>query len=121
MTLSKRQETAAAICAELHKLGVAIINPMPLSDDQHLRYHVIDSQRDAILEKLCGWGWHPQYLQPLPRVCPQPYGLVPASIYEIRIEHERQPIPDRKIYGEVAERKKTEAEIQGVKKYLGIG
>jgi hypothetical protein len=41
---------------------------------------------------------------------------IPASVFEIRIPEEREPVPDRKIYGEVAEQKKTDTELQAMKK-----
>jgi hypothetical protein len=121
--LSERQKKADAIARELRLAfgdDAAVINPMPLDPDQQLRIQVLDSKRDAFIEKMCGWGWLPAFYCVQYRVSTGNYGLIPASVFEIKIEEERQPIPDRKIYGEVAERKKTATEVEVVRKHLGL-
>jgi hypothetical protein len=43
-----------------------------------------------------------------------------ARMYELDLPRERQPVlDDRTIKGEVAERVKTSAEVEAVRKYLG--
>lgn len=120
--MTPRQQKAAAISRRLRRdFGddAQVINPMPLDASQQLRIQVIDAKRDAVLEMLFGLGWLPQFLQIHHRVSSKNYGLIPASIYEIKIEEERPVIPDRKIYGEVEERKKSDAEVRSVMKHLG--
>jgi hypothetical protein len=121
--MTPRQQKAAAISRALRRdfgEDAVVINSLPLQDDQQLRIQVIDSKRNAFIEKMCGWGWLPQYLHIHHRVSTTNYSLVPASIFEVRIEEERPIIPDRKIYGEVEERKKTAAEVEAVRKHLGL-
>ena len=122
--LSERQKKADDINRELRQAfgdDCVIINAMPLDPDQQLRIQVLDSKRDAFIEKMCEWRWIPSYVCVQYRVSTQGgYGLIPASVFEVRIEHERQPVPDRKIYGEVAERKKTADEVEAVRKHLGL-
>ena len=66
--LAERQQLAAALSRELHKLGVAVINPMPLPDDKRLRFQVLDTDRHKVLERLC-WNWGPICCGTMPRVC----------------------------------------------------
>jgi hypothetical protein len=50
--LTERQKTAQAIAAELHRLGAAVICLLPLPPDQQMRFQVLDTDRDAVLEKV---------------------------------------------------------------------
>jgi hypothetical protein len=123
--MTSRQQKAAAISRALRRdFGddAAVISNMPLMPDQQLRIRVVDAKRDAVVTKLCEWGWHPQYLQfHMHSSTRNGYSLIPAAIYEVRIEEERQPIPDRKIRGEVEEKpQKSEFETEAVRRYLGI-
>jgi hypothetical protein len=43
-----------------------------------------------------------------------------AQIYEIDLPRERQPVVDDRIHGEIAEQKKSEVELEALRKYLGI-
>jgi hypothetical protein len=48
--------------------------------------------------------------------------MEPATLYELALEPERQPIPDDRqvIRGELASREKTALEIEALRKYLGM-
>src|SRR5262245_11320908 len=120
MMLSERQKTAAAIAGELHRLGAWVISPMPLADNQSLRWQVLDVDREAILEKVSSWGWSAALKCTVPRFTAR--GPSPSSIYEIDLPRERQPVPqDRSIpHSEIAERKQTAGELMAMKKHLGL-
>jgi len=45
--------------------------------------------------------------------------MAAASIYEITLPKDRQPIPDVTIHGEPAKREKTKDEVEKVLRYLG--
>jgi hypothetical protein len=98
--LSQRQKTAAAIAAELHRLGVPVTNPMPLADGSRLRFQLLDSNRDAIISKLAGWGW-------LPIPCGAglrfdiDYVAKPVTTYELDLPADRPPIPTERGGGRV--------------------
>jgi hypothetical protein len=78
---------------------------------------VLDASREQVVQKLSEWNWTPVLLSAFPRVCPD--GMRPASFYEIDLPRERQAIPqDTRVYGEIAERKKTDAELEGFRRYL---
>jgi hypothetical protein len=119
--MTPRQQKAAAIARALRRdFGddAVVINPLPLDPGQQLRIQILDSKRDAVIEKLCGWGWLPNYLQVHYRVTNQ--GLIPASIHEVKIEEERPIVPDaRKIPVDAAERKKMDDEVKATMKALG--
>jgi hypothetical protein len=115
--MNKRQQQADFIAREIARMGAWCINPMPLDDDAKLRFQVLDTDIDKVVRMLCESGFLPARLQVHYRVTTS--GLVPATLFEIDIPHERQPIPDRKIYGEVEERKKTASEVAAVMKHLG--
>src|SRR5262249_45702962 len=118
--LTERQQTAQALMHELHRMGAAVINPMPLADGAKLRFQVLNDYRQAILEKLSSWGWFPALCSTGPRFMPN--GTAPlASTYEIDLPANRQPVAadDRTMPGEIAKREKTSIEIEGILKYLG--
>src|SRR5262245_62849434 len=104
--LTERQKTAQAIAAELHKLGASVISPLPLADNQALRWQVLDADREAILEKVSSWGWSAALKNTLPRFTAR--GPGPSSVYENDWPRGRQAVVDtRTIQGEIAERKKS--------------
>jgi hypothetical protein len=115
--LTPRQQTAASLAHQLQLMGAWVTNAMPLDADGRLRFQVLDKDRNAILEKLASWDWSPVFVGTLPRVHFD--GMKPASLYEIDLPRERQAISqDTRIYGEIAEKKKTDAEIEGIRRYL---
>jgi hypothetical protein len=119
MVLTERQQTAQALMHEIHRLGAAVVNPMPLADGAKLRFQVLNDHRQAILEKLSSWGWFPALCSQGPRFMPN--GTAPlASTYEIDLPADRPPVADdRTMPGEIAVKKKTSVEIEGILKYLG--
>src|SRR5262245_57068672 len=91
MTLSPRQEQAAAINYELPPDAAWILNPMPLSRDaQHLRIQVLNTHRDAVLELLSNMGWSAMPESTLARISPG--GLREATIYKVHIPADRIPV-----------------------------
>jgi hypothetical protein len=116
---TERQETAASLAAELHRLGAAVINSLPLDPNAKLRFQVLDVDREKVLEKLASWEWPAVFVASLPRVTFN--GMQAASVYEIALPSERQPVVDDRqtIYGEIAERKKTPGESEAMLKHLG--
>jgi hypothetical protein len=121
--LSERQQKAAALARELQKLdGVWVTNPMPLDDNARgLRVQILDSERQKSLTLLEDWGWTPTWCSNLPRVCTDGWKL--ASVYEIDLPRERQPVADGKIQGEIANReeeKKNAMQVALMRKHLGL-
>jgi hypothetical protein len=117
--LTERQQTAAALAREIQRMGAFVVNPMPLPDDQKLRLQVLDANRQQVLEQLSQWNWSPTFYGTLPRICSDGWKL--ASLYEIDLPRERQPVLDDRqtIYGEIARPEKTDVELEGIRKYLG--
>jgi len=120
--LSERQLQAQAIAGELAKLGAWCISPLPLDDSQPLRWQVLDSDRDAVLEKVGSWGWSAVMRGSIPRFCPS--GPLQSSVYEIDLPKPRQVVVDTRIVprGEVVEqeRRKSAAELKAMRKHLGL-
>jgi hypothetical protein len=124
MLLNNRQQQAQAIARELQKFdGVWVINPMPLNDNNQLRIQILEAScdRNRIFQAVADWGFGtPAFVSMTPRIIGS--GMAMASIYEIEIERERQPIVDRTIRGELAEpHKKSDIELEGFRRYLGLG
>jgi hypothetical protein len=120
MTLSPRQQRADFLARTIQGFGAWVVSPLPLDDAASLRYQVLDGDADRLVEIICGlgMGFMPARLQVHYRVTSS--GLKPATLFEVNIPRERQQIPDRKIYGEVEERKKTDAEVEAVRRHLGM-
>jgi hypothetical protein len=117
--LTERQETAEALAGEISRLGAWCVSSMPLNADAKLRFQVCDEDREKVLEKLSSWNWSPVFVASLPRVTFN--GMQAASLYEIALPGERQPVVDDRqtIYGEIGERKKTSGEAEAMLKHLG--
>jgi hypothetical protein len=116
--LSERQQTAEALAREIGRMGAWIISPLPLDAGARLRFQVLDTDRDQVIEKLSSWNWSPALCGMTPRVTYA--GLQPASIYEIDLPS-GQPIVDRSIRAdETAGQKEPAAEILAVLKHLGL-
>lgn len=118
--LSQRQTKAADLARELGKFeGVWITSPLPLDDGAKLRFQVLDGDRNRVLQTLQDWGWEPQFVSVLPRVTF--VGFAGACVYEVDLPRERAAVPvdDRTIRGELADRKKSDAEVEAVLRYLG--
>ena len=92
--------------------------PLPLADSaKGIRFQVLDSAREKVLERLSSWDWSPAYVGILPRITPK--GMQAATLYEINLPPDTPIVVDRTIRAEVAERKKTQAEVEAVRHYLG--
>jgi hypothetical protein len=126
--LSERQKKAELLARELAQCsGVWVTSPMPLDDSARaLRFQVLDTERDSVVEELCAGGWIPNQVSAFPRFTAG--GLVAASMFEIAIEKERQPVPDDgpKMPGEAIDaanreaKKKMDAEIAAFRKSAGL-
>jgi hypothetical protein len=125
--LTLRQEKAQKLADELGRCrGCWVVTPLPLDNDTRgLRVQILDSERDSVVEELCGSGRLPNLVSPFPRFTSA--GLVPASMFEIEISKERQPVPDSpKIESgmvELAERQaktRAAAELKAFRKAVGI-
>ena len=117
--LTERQQTAEALAREIARMGAWCVSPMPLDNNAKLRFQVMDSDRDVVISKLASWDWLPVPCSSFPRITHG--GWMAAQIYEIDLPREQSPIPDeRSIKGEIAERKKSEVELEALRKYLGI-
>ena len=115
--LSERQKTAQALSHSINAMGAWVVSPLPLDDKARLRFQVMDTDRDRVIEKLSSWDWSPAFVGILPRITPQ--GMQAATLYEINLPPDTPIVVDRTIRAEVAERVKTASEIEAVKKYLG--
>jgi hypothetical protein len=118
--LSERQQTAAALAREIQGLGGWVVSPMPLDDWAKLRFQVLDSNRQQVLEKLSSWDWSPTWCNNMPRVTSG--GMQLASVYEIDLPLPRQPVAAdyKTISGELASSApKSDYEVEQVMRYLG--
>src|SRR5262245_55566535 len=110
--LNQRQQLAATMERELDALECCwVVSPLPLDDSKHLRVQIADVARNEVVQKIRDWGYEPKFVSLLPRVHPI-FGMQGACVYEIDLPRERQAIPDDRIYGELAERKKKSAQSQ---------
>jgi hypothetical protein len=118
--LTERQKKAETLAHELRAAGAAVTSALPLADGAKLRFQVLDSIAEAVLADLRDSEWSPALVGSLPRICID--GMKAASLYQIDLPSERQPIPnDRQtIQGERASREKTSIEIEALRKYLGM-
>ena len=118
MMLSDRQKKAETLARELQAAGAAVTTALPLADGAKLRFQVLDSIAEAVLEDLRGSEWSPAFVSTLPRITHK--GMEAASVYEINLP-ERQPVADDRIHGEIAVRDpKMEADILAMLKACGF-
>jgi hypothetical protein len=124
--MNERQKKAQDLARELEQMGAWVVTPLPLDDDTRgLRVQILDTERDKVITELCAAGWVPAFLQGHPRFTPN--GLIPASLFEIVIEKERQLVSDDrpKVSNEIAElakreeKRKADATIAAFKKHIG--
>src|SRR5262249_28382262 len=90
--LTKRQETAAAVAAELARVGGHVVSPMPLHDAHHLRFDVAHDLRDSIVQKVISWGWKLRPCGETERILPATNGQpmpIMVSVYEIALPREQ--------------------------------
>src|SRR5262249_15765168 len=114
-----RQRTAQALSHSINAMGAWVTSPLPLDDKARLRFQVLDTDRERVIEKLSSWDWSPVPVSFLPRISPA--GMQPATLYEIHLPPDPAAVVDERkmIPGEVAERKKTSVEVEALRKYLG--
>ena len=118
--LTPRQQQAEAIARELGRLGVAVLNPLPLAAEDKLRFQVTDEQCQAILEKVSTWGWSVALCNTVPRFCLDG-SVKSAAVYEINLGPDRQVIPtDDRHHGEIG-REKPSAEVVAMLAAIGFG
>jgi hypothetical protein len=90
--LTPRQQLAADLSADLQKMGAAVITPLPLSPDARgLKVQIQTADRDRIVTAICEAKWIPSQLHSMPYFFNN--RMVDASLWEIPIPHERQPVP----------------------------
>jgi hypothetical protein len=118
--LNKRQQTAAALSRAITDMrGCWVDSPLPLDDGQKLRVQVLDTERIWFLQAVRDLGYEPVFVTIKPRV--DFTGFIGASLFEVDIPRERQPIhDDRTITGEIAKPEKSNYERDSILKYLGI-
>jgi hypothetical protein len=94
--LTERQQKAQDICDVLREKGVPVVNSMPLADDCPLRFRVLATRADSILQELRDKGWDPRFLSSAPEF--RLDGSTPtANTYEIHLLAERVAVPDGRI------------------------
>jgi len=123
MALSNRQQLAKRLADELGKYeGVWIINPMPLDSGKKLRVQILDSECNAILQMIRDWGHEPVFVSLSPQRVTYA-GLQMAPVYEVDLPRDAATVPadDRTIRGEIAKPERTSVELEGMRKYLGLG
>jgi hypothetical protein len=119
MILSDRQRTAENLAHEIGCMGAWVVTPLPLDSCARFRFQVLDKDCEKVLEKLAGWDWLPSPCGTLPRITHK--GMEAASLYEIDLPLEREPVVDDRIHGEIAKRDpKMEAEFLAMLKACGI-
>jgi hypothetical protein len=117
--LTPRQETARSLAYEIDKAGGVVVNPMPLHPDGRLRFQVVDASRPGVLQVLSDLGFVPAFCGMTFRICVDGT-FRPASIFEIDLPRERQPIPDDRVHGELASSaSKPSYETEQLMRYLG--
>src|SRR5262245_15428607 len=122
MALSNRQQLAKRLADELGKYeGVWIVSPLPLDNTAKLRVQILDTECNAMLQIIRDWGWDPVFVSLSPQRVTYA-GFQMAPVYEVDLPRDAAPVPadDRTIRGEIAQPKKTDVEIEGMRRYLGL-
>src|SRR5262245_11372913 len=117
--MTEREQTAAALVRSINAMSGAWVVSTPQADK--IRFQVLDGDKNRVLQQLKDWNWEPAFVSILPRVTFN--GMAAASVYEIVLPKERQEIPDARIAvprDEVATPKKSDVEMEGMRKYLGL-
>jgi hypothetical protein len=114
MLLNERQQKATALAREMGKMdGVWITSPLPLDDWAKLRFQVLDSNHNEVLQTLKDWGWEPTFVSPLPRITFT--GMQSAACYEIDIPQRQVIVDDRRIPdAELASTKQMSKDVQAI-------
>lgn len=117
MTLSERQQKAQGLTRWLQGMNAYVTNPMPLRPDDRLRFWVTNEDREAVLTKLRQQDWSPAFVSV--HLHFHRDTLVPGTTYELDLPPDRL-VQDRTIRGEVVKPEKPNAEVEGIKRYLGL-
>jgi hypothetical protein len=116
MLLNERQQKAQALSREMAKMqGVWITSPLPLDDSAKLRFQLLDTCKNEVLQLLSDWEWKPVFCGFLPRVTFT--GMQPACLYEIDLPRET-PVPDDRTNRTILT-DRDKAEIAAMRKHLG--
>ena len=118
--LSERQQKAKALAQAIESLGAWVISPLPLDDGKRLRVRIADSDKNRVLQGIRDLGFEPQFVTIAMRTDVATYSFIPACDYEIPLAPERQFVVDDRHTGEIAKPEKPNAEVEGIKKYLGL-
>src|SRR5262249_7748165 len=119
MALTERQQKAQGLTRWLQGLNAYVTNPMPLRPDDRLRFWVTNEDREAVLAKLREHDWSPVFVSV--NLHFHRNTLVPGTTYELDLPPDRPVVQDRQIYGEVARPQKSDVEMEGMRRYLGLG
>ena len=116
--LTERQKKAEVLARELKEMGAAVTNPMPLADDANLRFRILATLADPILEALKEGDWNAHFITSGPEF--RLDGTTPlANTYEVDIPTPRTAVPDGRIAGEIG-REKPSAEVEAMLKAVGM-
>jgi len=121
--LNERQKTAERLTRELSALVATVTSVLPLGSDQNLRFWVSDYGKKEVLQALKDAGYTPEFLGMRPQVDIKSYSMGLVNCFEILIPQERQAVPefDGRHHGELAKPKVIDPEMEGMRKYLGLG
>jgi hypothetical protein len=114
--LSERQRLIEALKHELHRLGAFVVSP---PNTERIRFQVLSPACESVLLRLRDLGWEATFLSAGLRFTVA--GAEPCNTYELNLPAERIPIQDDRrpvVRSEIAERIKTSAEIEGIRRYL---
>ena len=116
MTPTEREKLAAVLKDEIERLGGFVIS-VP-NDVERIRFQFLIPCAQE-LHKLRDLGFDPTFRNAGLRFHHDT--AVPCHTYELVLPVERQVvIGDRTIHGEIAAPKKTDLEMKGMRKYLGL-
>jgi hypothetical protein len=95
--LTDRQQLAQQIARALEDFGANVVSPLPLAEHSKLRFHIPDSGRNKVLEKLSSWNWGlPRFVGTTVHFSVRDYAAGLCSVYELDLPRERPPIPNER-------------------------
>jgi hypothetical protein len=104
--LTRRQELAQALTDTLRNLGAFVSNPLPLRDNDALRFDIPRDACTLVCGKLLSWGWRPFPLGETTRILPEGNAALPQQVmvYELMLPRDKPPPPARQsVFGELAD------------------
>jgi hypothetical protein len=119
VTLTSRQTKVSEIVKALQELGAMVTSPLPLPADQSSLYFTVTEQPEQkCLDMLQGAGWSPKLIKLHPHFDIKSYSVVAASLYELPIPVDRQPVAsDKVVGGEIGKTERSKEEL-AVHKYV---